>query len=674
MASKNGVTIIVAGEDKTGEVFAAVNKHLQQTREEGKKTAESFASVGDVLQKGLAFAGVTFGLQQVLSTMKGMVQSSIDLGMEIGHMAEQTGISTQNLSALKYMSDQTGVSFETLSKGFKKLSTDIFDWEHGAKAAGVAFTALNISQKELEAQGGDLYKVLELVADRFAGMKDGAEKNAIASKLFGRAGQDLIPILNQGAGAIEKYRGEAQSLGLVLDEQGIKKLQALHAEMSRVEGEVRGGSLAFTDALAPALEGIAKYFTQVTQGTDLWTAAGRQAGLVAVEIATAFQWLADFVRETKDEYVNLTNAINAFDYNVGSKFNWTQKYRDEEKARRDAALKAEHDSKADHDAMLAEEKQFVDAMKGIEAGLLHPSNVPARPDVVAGAGGSGSGSTGGDGSGGGGRGAGRDHNIMTINTIELANKNIEELTQAVEENTKSNVKPTLGPSDDTITQPQTTSAPSPMLSTIPMQNMPLSSEAGPLSWLQKNATEIEGEGEKIAHAVFDPLFNFDESWNKKWKQTVKNLTADLGQYAEGQLFGALFGDPNGRGGKGWMGGSFKGDTSRPGVAGAGLLGDLLASLTHKGGVSPVSNGAGASGAGTMPTAAASLAQIGKSVVGAGASGGIQVVLNNNGAPLEVSDTQQSQSDGGESQWLQIGLKQLSTNGPFAAALMSVIPH
>ena len=682
MASKNGVTIIVAGEDKTGEVFAAVNKHLQQTREEGKKTSDSLGQIGNVLKAGLASAGMYIGLQQIVGTMKQMVQSSIDFGLQIAHMAQQTGISTQNLSALKYMSDQTGVSFETLSKGFKKISTDMFDWQHGSKAAGEAFLDLGISQKELAAQGGDLYKVLELVADRFSTMKDGAEKNAIASKLFGRAGQELIPILNQGKGAIEEYRAEAQSLGLVLDEQGIKKLEALHSSLVRVEGEVRGGSMAFTTALAPALEGIASYFSQATHGTDLWTAAGRQAGLVAVEIATVFQWLADFVRSTKDEFVNLTNAINAFDYGIGSKFNWTQKYRDEEAARAAAAVKAMQDAKADHDAMLAEEKQFVTAMKGVEDQLLHPSSAPTVPSIPPGGNPPGGGGT------GGGAGAGapasaptgdQTGNLWLMGSTTaplspaLAEGNARQKADAADAAAVAQQKQAadLKAAMQQMEQAETDYFNHTLAVISQIQGAPTVDLKKKIGLSEADIQEIEGEGEKVAHSIFDPLFDFNESWNKKWKQTMKSLKTDMGQFMEGQLFGALFGDPNGRGGKGWMGSSFKGDTSRPGVGsqGTGLLSDLLGSIFKKpAGVA--SNGGMATGAGTIPDATASLLGMGKGA--ASGNGGVQVIVNNTGTPQTVSQTQTSGGPDPEKMVISIFTKDLATNGPMTQGIMGLI--
>jgi hypothetical protein len=187
-------------------------------------------------------------------------------------------------------------------------------------------------------------------------------------------------------------------------------------------------------------------------------------------------------------------------------------------------------------------------------------------------------------------------------------------------------------------------------------------------WTTDDAEEANGEAEKFAHGVFDPLFNMSERWDKQWKRLRSNMLNDMGQAVEGQLFGALFGDPSGSGGKGWNGsqGTRKGH--------GGLLSDglgMLGGLFQHKGAGTTSNGGLGSGAGTIASAAASAMQLGGGAA-AGGSGGVQVVLNNQGSPMQVSQTQQSGGDGGEQQVIQIMLKQLETNGPVAQGIAGLM--
>src|SRR5665213_3004510 len=115
--------------------------------------------------------------REVLGAIKETIGGTIELGVEIGHLSKQTGISTENLSVLKYAADTTGVSFELLQKGFKKLSTELAEYNGGSKEAKKAFDELGISQKELKATGGDLWQVFELITNKMAKMPEGYAKN-----------------------------------------------------------------------------------------------------------------------------------------------------------------------------------------------------------------------------------------------------------------------------------------------------------------------------------------------------------------------------------------------------------------------------------------------------------------------------------------------------------------
>jgi hypothetical protein len=156
------------------------------------------------------------------------------------------------------------------------------------------------------------------------------------------------------------------------------------------------------------------------------------------------------------------------------------------------------------------------------------------------------------------------------------------------------------------------------------------------------------------------------AWNKKGQEITDGIMRMMGQLAEKQLMGTLFGDDSGKTGAG-----------RKGISGpGGLVGEGLSALSGLFGrkkADSTSNGTGAAGAGTIPNAAASLMQIGKGTPG-GAGGGVQVILNNTGTALDIDATQVSGGDGGEGQIIQVVLKQLSSNGPVAQGIVGLFNH
>jgi len=259
-----GIVIQITGDGAgAAEAMRVIEERMQETAKRGEEMSSRLEAAGEKLRSAFEMVGIGVGIEQAIDKMKEMVNQSIELGVELGHLSEQTGISAENLSTLKYVSDQSGVSFESLSKGFKKLSTDLFEIGNGAKEPLQAFNAIGISEKQLTATGGDLFKVMELVAQRFQTMPDGATKNAVATQLFGRAGQELIPILNEGSDGLEEYRKKAEALGIVLDKSGIEKMEGLHKSLVDVKAAFEGAGLSITNALAPALQALARETLEV---------------------------------------------------------------------------------------------------------------------------------------------------------------------------------------------------------------------------------------------------------------------------------------------------------------------------------------------------------------------------------------------------------------------------
>lgn len=252
-----GIIIKIEGDGSgAAEALRMIEERMKQTARTGGEVSDQLSMFGERIQKALEYGVIDFALYKVAGALKETMQGAVDLGMELGHMSEQTGISAQNLSVLRYTAEQTGIPFETLAKGFKKMSTDIFEWVHGEKLAGEAFGDLGISMGDVQDKGQDMFAILSMVADKFQEMPDGPHKLAIAVELFGRAGQELIPILDKGSAGLSEFRSEAQQLGLVLDEAGIQKMEQLHAKAAETQGAMEGLGLTLMNTLAPALEDI----------------------------------------------------------------------------------------------------------------------------------------------------------------------------------------------------------------------------------------------------------------------------------------------------------------------------------------------------------------------------------------------------------------------------------
>lgn len=185
---------------------------------------------------------------------------AIDFADEMGKMAQKAGETTEEFSRLAYAGELAGVGVEALKTGFKGLSNAI-------KENGRVFDDLGINRFS---NGGfrDASEVLGDIADKFQSMPDGVRKTTLAVQLFGRSGQDMIPMLNQGREGIQKLREESDALGVTISKEFAAKAEVFNDNMTRIGMGVKGLFLKIADEVLPSLNKATKSSVSVLMGLN----------------------------------------------------------------------------------------------------------------------------------------------------------------------------------------------------------------------------------------------------------------------------------------------------------------------------------------------------------------------------------------------------------------------
>lgn len=211
-------SLYVALQAQTSQYNKAMKDAAQLGRDFGKvfkPTQEAAKQMGTALVAVGGAVGVS---------LLAMAKKAANYGDEMLEASQKTGIGTKQLAALRLVAEQSGSSFEGIISGTTKLSKSLFEAATKGGDAAKTFTALGISFKDSTGHARNASDLLPEIADRFAAMKDGTEKTAIAMRLFGKAGADIIPVLNQGSEGfrratemIEKYNLETADGGKLGD-------------------------------------------------------------------------------------------------------------------------------------------------------------------------------------------------------------------------------------------------------------------------------------------------------------------------------------------------------------------------------------------------------------------------------------------------------------------------
>lgn len=229
MASAGTVTVDFAAET------AKFHAELKQVNSRLKGMESGFSSLANVANLSLGFLSVG----AVVNFGKAMFNAAD----AIGDAAAKFGTSAESLSRLKFAAEQNDVEFQSLAVGIKTVQKNISEAAGGVDSATKKFTELGLSASALrELSLEDQFKTL---ADAFKDIKSPADQTRIAMELFGKAGADLVPLLNQGSSGIDQLIRKADELGITLSNTTAAGIGAADAALKQFKATVSGFATEF---------------------------------------------------------------------------------------------------------------------------------------------------------------------------------------------------------------------------------------------------------------------------------------------------------------------------------------------------------------------------------------------------------------------------------------------
>ena len=215
---------------------------------------ERLGLLGSVLGK-LGPAGLIAGasIAALGVGITALVMPVARVGDEFFKLSQKTGVSVEALTALDYAAKLSDVTTEGLTKALQKLSVAMFDTQVNGQEGSAALKALGVSATDAHGQIRPTEAVLLDLAEKFADMPDGADKAALAVKLFGKEGLAIIPFLNQGREGITALMEEAQRLGLVMSEDVARASEIFNDNLTRLSAIFEGVQRQIGAAVIPIL-------------------------------------------------------------------------------------------------------------------------------------------------------------------------------------------------------------------------------------------------------------------------------------------------------------------------------------------------------------------------------------------------------------------------------------
>lgn len=192
-----------------------------------------------------------------------LVKSSMENIDAVAKLSDRLGVSTEFLSAFGHQAALSGSSLDGLGKGIQYMLKNIGEANMGMKSYQDAFSELGLSYKELEELAPE--ESFLKIADKLRGVESQSAKTAIAMRIFGRSGSQLLNMMESDlTGVIE----EAKKLGITFDRNMAAKVEAANDAITRMKAAFEGVGNSLAIGLSPIIETIANKVTEITTGNS----------------------------------------------------------------------------------------------------------------------------------------------------------------------------------------------------------------------------------------------------------------------------------------------------------------------------------------------------------------------------------------------------------------------
>lgn len=282
------VKLSAEGVQEVVNAFKRIQQEADRTAQHSRAAGEGQAFLNKHLS-ALKDLLPALGVAAIVTGFIALAKSGLELADSIGKLQQKTGISTDTLSAFSFAARYADVSQEQLGKGLVKFTRSMDDYDKGAAKARDAIRGLFGNENAL--QGLSMDQRLQKITEKLASLEPGAKRTGAAIALFGRAGAELLPLLDEvGGQGLDALRKRAEALGLSFNKDAVEAAENLKRSMITLKAEAQGMATQFLIGLAPELANATNAITDATSegAVNGFQKTGEYAGRVIKSIVEAF--------------------------------------------------------------------------------------------------------------------------------------------------------------------------------------------------------------------------------------------------------------------------------------------------------------------------------------------------------------------------------------------------
>lgn len=240
-------------------------------------------------------AGMTAVGGGIVGGLMAMTKQAATYGDEIAKASKKTGMTTEDISRLRYAAERSGVGFGGLESALARMARSASEAAGGAEMYSEAYDRLGVSVTDAngELKGGE--QLFREVAEGLKNVDNATERAALAQEIFGRSGAQLLPLLNEGEAGIKKLGDRAEELGMVLSGKAANDSERFNDALEDLKDTGTTIAMTLGQTLMPTIAEIAEKVSEAVGRWREWSEAHPTLNALVIKGALALGLFMTFV-------------------------------------------------------------------------------------------------------------------------------------------------------------------------------------------------------------------------------------------------------------------------------------------------------------------------------------------------------------------------------------------
>ena len=286
-------------------------KAMDRLGDQARKTSSDLSlikniAIGAVVAKGIGMAADAF---MSAARAAGGYAANVAQGVDaMNDLAQRTGIGVESLQALQMAAKLSGI--DDVTGAVQKLGVEIGQAAESGKTE--AFTKLGLDFQKLQAMAPE--EQFKAIQAAISALPTPAERAAAAVSIFGKAGVELLPLMNQNLAEVEE---RMRRLGAIVGDDQVEAIGGMNDALDMVKDTFDGIIGNVVGNLAPVVESLAN---DLLAFVEEWNNIGGEGGGIADTISNALLDVADYFAGIFDNAVAQFEGFGVTLQEVGAVF------------------------------------------------------------------------------------------------------------------------------------------------------------------------------------------------------------------------------------------------------------------------------------------------------------------------------------------------------------------